>query len=238
MGLARILPPTILVTGAVQGQDLPAAEARYRAQRLAMVAHQIAAQGVKDSATLAAMRAVPRHAFVPTEHRARAYEDHPLPIGYGQTISQPYVVAYMTELIKPRPGMRILEVGTGSGYQAAILAAIGCEVYTVEIVEALAAGAERRLAQLGFGNVTVRHADGHFGWAEAAPFDAILVTAAAGYIPPLLIEQLKPGGRLVIPVGSVYGVQNLILVEKDEAGELRTRNLLPVRFVPLLKGLR
>jgi protein-L-isoaspartate(D-aspartate) O-methyltransferase len=134
--------------------------------------------------------------------------------------------------------MRVLEVGTGSGYQAAILAAIGCEVYTVEIFEALAAGAERRLEQLGFGNVTVRHADGHVGWAEAAPFDAILVTAAAGYIPPLLIEQLKPGGRLVIPVGSVYGVQNLILVDKDEAGELRTRNLLPVRFVPLLKGLR
>jgi protein-L-isoaspartate(D-aspartate) O-methyltransferase len=238
LGLARILPATVLATGAVQGQDLPAAEARYRAQRLAMVAQQIAAQGVKDSATLAAMRAVPRHAFVPSEHRARAYDDHPLPIGYGQTISQPYVVAYMTELIKPKPGMRVLEVGTGSGYQAAILAAIGCDVYTVEIFEALSAGAERRLEQLGFGNVTVRHADGHFGWAEAAPFDAILVTAAAGYIPPLLIEQLKPGGRLVIPVGSVYGVQNLILVEKDAAGELRTRNLLPVRFVPLLNGLR
>jgi protein-L-isoaspartate(D-aspartate) O-methyltransferase len=236
--LARIAPFMVLTAGAVQGQDPAAADPRFRKQRLAMVAEQIAAQGVKDSATLAAMRTVPRHAFVPTEHRARAYGDHPLPIGYGQTISQPYVVAYMTELIKPKPGMRVLEVGTGSGYQAAILAAIGCEVYTVEVFEALAAGAEQRLEQLGFGAVKVRHTDGHFGWAEAAPFDAILVTAAAGYIPPLLIEQLKPGGRLVIPVGSVYGVQNLILVEKDGSGEVRTRNMLPVRFVPLLKGLR
>ncbi len=203
-----------------------------------MVEQQIAAHGVQDPVTLAAMRAVPRHAFVPPEYRDRAYGDHPLPIGYGQTISQPYIVAYMTEMIRPKSGMRVLEVGTGSGYQAAILAAIGCEVYTVEIFEALATSARERLKQLGFSKATVRHADGYYGWIEAAPFDAILVTAAAGYVPPTLIEQLKPGGRIVIPVGTVYGVQNLILVEKDAAGEPRTRNLLPVRFVPMLSGLR
>jgi protein-L-isoaspartate(D-aspartate) O-methyltransferase len=133
--------------------------------------------------------------------------------------------------------MKVLEVGTGSGYQAAVLAEIGCEVYTVEIFEALAASAKERHAQLGY-EVSGRYADGHFGWPEAAPFDAVIVTAAAGYIPPALVEQLKPGGRMVIPVGSVYGVQNLILVEKDDDGGARTRNLLPVRFVPMLEGLR
>lgn len=240
----HLLPATVLTAiavhaGAGHAQDpQAAAEARYRAQRLAMVDFQIAAQGVADKATLDAMRAVPRHQFVPPELRDRAYGDHPLPIGYGQTISQPYIVAYMTEMIRPRRGMKVLEVGTGSGYQAAILAELGCEVYTVEIFEALATSAGERLERLGYGRVTVRHADGHYGWAEAAPFDAILVTAAAGYIPPVLIEQLKPGGRLVIPVGSVYGVQNLILVAKDASGDVRTRNLLPVRFVPMLSGLR
>ena len=225
--------------GAGAGQDLRAAEqARFRSERLAMVASQIQAQGVKDRATLDAMRAVPRHEFVPPELRDRAYGDYPLPIGYGQTISQPYVVAYMTELIRPKPGMRVLEVGTGSGYQAAVLAAIGCDVHTVEIFEALAASARERLERLGFGTVNVRHADGHFGWNEAAPFDAILVTAAAGYIPPALIDELKRGGRMVIPVGSVYGVQSLILVEKDAKGVVRSQSLLPVRFVPMLSGLR
>ena len=237
--LQLVLAALAAVASPALGQDAQAAaEARYRAQRLAMIDFQIAAQGVADKATLDAMRAVPRHQFVPPELRDRAYGDHPLPIGYGQTISQPYIVAYMTEMIRPRRGMRVLEVGTGSGYQAAILAELGCEVYTVEIFEALATSAAERLKRLGYGRVTVRHADGHFGWAEAAPFDAILVTTAAGYIPPILIEQLKPGGRLVIPVGSVYGVQNLILVEKDASGDVWTRNLLPVRFVPMLSGLR
>jgi protein-L-isoaspartate(D-aspartate) O-methyltransferase len=134
--------------------------------------------------------------------------------------------------------MKVLEVGTGSGYQAAILAQIGCAVYTLEIVEALASSARQRLRRLEFDNVVVRHADGHYGWEDAAPFDAVIVTAAAGYIPPALVDQLKPGGRMMIPVGSVYGVQNLILVEKDSTGDVRTRNLLPVRFVPMLKGLR
>lgn len=208
------------------------AEARHR-----MVEHS-ETMGVRDSATLSAMRQVPRHEFVPENHRDRAYGDHPLPIGHGQTISQPYIVAYMTEMLNPTPGMKVLEVGTGSGYQAAVLAEIGCEVYTIEIFETLANHARSRLERLGYGDVEVRHGDGHYGWSEEAPFEAVIVTAAAGYIPPALVEQLEPGGRMVIPVGSVYGVQNLILVQKDEEGEIRTRNLLPVRFVPMLKGLR
>ncbi len=211
-------------------------QTRDRTDRLAMV-RLIAARGVQDSATLSAMRAVPRHEFVPAEYRRRAYGDSPLPIGLGQTISQPYIVAYMTEILRPKPGMKILEIGTGSGYQAAVLAAIGCEVYTIEIFEVLATSARQRLGRLRF-DVTLRHADGHYGWPEAAPFDAVIVTAAAGYIPPALVRQLRPGGLMIIPVGSVYGIQNLILVEKDLAGEVRTRNLLPVRFVPMLSGLR
>lgn len=213
-----------------------AQDSRYHSRRVAMV-ELIEARGVEDSATLAAMRAVPRHEFVPEDLRSRAYGDHPLPIGLGQTISQPYIVAYMTEVLHPRPGMKVLEVGTGSGYQAAVLAEIGCGVYTVEIFEELADAARARLERLGY-DVTSRHSDGHHGWEEAAPFDVVIVTAAAGYIPPALVEQLKPGGRMVIPVGSVYGVQNLILVEKDQEGEINTRNLLPVRFVPLLSGPR
>ena len=220
------------VRGAAQGGD------PFRAERLALVERHIAGQGIRHSATLRAMRSVPRHEFVPTEYRDRAYGDYPLPIGYGQTISQPYVVAYMTEILRPAPGLRVLEVGTGSGYQAAVLAEIGCRVYTVEIFAELADSARRRLERLGYAAVQVRHGDGHFGWPEAAPFDAIIVTAAAGYVPPALVEQLRPGGRMVIPVGSVYGVQNLILVEKGEKQEIRTRQLLPVRFVPLLSGLR
>lgn len=222
---------------AAVGGARPGPEARYEAERQAMV-RLIVARDVRDSLTLHAMRTVPRHEFVPAEHRREAYGDFPLPIGHGQTISQPYIVAYMTEIIRPRPGMKVLEVGTGSGYQAAILARAGCQVYTVEIFAALAGSARARLSRLGFARVSVRHGDGHHGWPEAAPFDAILVTAAAGYIPPALLEQLEPGGRMVIPVGSVYGVQNLILVERTAGGETRTRNLLPVRFVPLLSGLR
>jgi protein-L-isoaspartate(D-aspartate) O-methyltransferase len=224
--------------GTAAQQPPSPAEPPYLARRLAMVKHQIATEGIRDRVTLEAMRAVPRHEFVPADLRGRAYGDHPLPIGHGQTISQPYIVAYMTEIIRPAPGMKVLEVGTGSGYQAAILAEIGCEVYSVEIFAALAESARERLQRLGYRNVAVRHGDGHFGWAEQAPFDAILVTAAAGYIPPALIEQLKPGGRMVIPVGSVYGVQNLILIEKRAPDDVRTRTLLPVRFVPLLGGLR
>jgi protein-L-isoaspartate(D-aspartate) O-methyltransferase len=214
------------------------AEARFRARRLAMVERHIAREGIDDTATLRAMRAVPRHAFVPADLRDQAYENHPLPIGLGQTISQPYIVGYMTELVRPRPGMRILEVGTGSGYQAAVLAATGADVYSIEIFRTLADSARTRLNRLGYKNVTVRHGDGHDGWPDAAPFDAIVVTAAAGHIPPALTRQLKPGGRMVIPVGSVYGAQYLILVEKNDKGVVRTRTLLPVAFVPMLSGLR
>ncbi|MCH7476447.1 MAG: protein-L-isoaspartate(D-aspartate) O-methyltransferase [Gemmatimonadetes bacterium] len=209
----------------------------YHARRLAMVS-LIRRYGVEDVRTLRAMEIVRRHEFVPDESRNRAYGDHPLPIGHGQTISQPYIVAYMTEMLQPAPGMKVLEVGTGSAYQAAVLAEIGCDVYTVEIFEALASSARARLRRLGYDSVSTRHGDGHLGWPEAAPFDAIIVTAAGGYIPPRLIEQLKPGGRMMIPVGSVYGVQNLIFVTKDPNGRVTTRNLLPVRFVPMLSGLR
>ena len=232
---------TLLLAGlsvcprAALGQDTRDGE--HTARRLAMVS-VIRRYGVKDASTLQAMERVPRHEFVPEEYRDQAYTDRPLPIDHGQTISQPYIVAYMTEMLEPHPGMKVLEVGTGSGYQAAVLAAIGCDVYTVEIFEGLASSAGDRLRRLGFDNVTNRHADGHFGWPGAAPFDAIIVTAAAGHIPPRLIQQLKPGGRMMIPVGSVYGVQNLIFVQKDAEGSVTTRNVLPVRFVPMLSGLR
>ncbi len=234
------LLPIVMALSAFHGTVLVRATAQedaFSAHRRAMVDH-IESQGVTDSATLAAMRAVPRHEFVPVDHRSRAYGDHPLPIGYGQTISQPYVVAYMTEKLAPRPGMKVLEVGTGSGYQAAVLAAVGSDVYTMEIFQALARSARARLERLDYSNAQVRHADGNHGWPEEAPFDAIIVTAATGHIPPALIAQLKPGGTLIIPVGSIYGVQNLILVEKDDDGDTRTRTLFPVRFVPLLSGLR
>jgi len=234
------LPPVVLAVLALALAALllrPQDDAVQHSRRTAMV-DLIVRAGVRDSATLVAMRAVPRHAFVPADERDLAYGDHPLPIGFGQTISQPYIVAYMTEVLRPVPGMKVLEVGTGSGYQAAVLAATGCEVYTIEIFETLASSAAERLKRLGYRRVTVRHGDGHFGWAEAAPFDAVIVTAAAGYIPPALVAQLKARGRMVIPVGSVYGVQNLILVEKDERGRVTTRALLPVRFVPMLEGLR
>jgi len=218
----------------VRGQDRSASA--YDEHRKAMV-DLIERRGVRDSATLSAMRVLPRHEFVPANQRSRAYGDYPLPIGHGQTISQPYIVAYMTEILQPKPGMKVLEIGTGSGYQAAVLAQVGCEVYSVEIFEALATSARQRFDRLVLA-VTSRHGDGHYGWPDAAPFDAVIVTAAAGYIPPALVDQLKPSGRMVIPVGSVYGIQNLILVEKDPDGNIRTRTLLPVRFVPMLSGMR
>jgi protein-L-isoaspartate(D-aspartate) O-methyltransferase len=236
--LAIVLCGTLLLPARGAAQEPGAAAERDRTRRLAMVAAQIERRGIRDEATLRAMRSVPRHEFVPPKLRDDAYDDFPLPIGYGQTISQPYIVAYMTEQIRPSRGMKVLEVGTGSGYQAAVLAEVGCTVYTMEIFRALADAAAARLVRLGYGDVHLRHGDGHDGWPEAAPFDAIIMTAAAGYIPPLLIAQLKPGGRLVIPVGSVYGVQHLILVEKDAAGDTRTRTLLPVAFVPLLRELQ
>jgi protein-L-isoaspartate(D-aspartate) O-methyltransferase len=237
--LFRSLIPAALVAAVATAQRAPTTgDARFQARRLEMVERHIKGEGIKDSATLHAMRTVPRHEFVPAQLRGEAYENHPLPIGLGQTISQPYIVAFMTEIVRPRPGMRVLEVGTGSGYQAAVLAATGAEVYSIEIFRAHADTARSRLERLGYRDVTVRHGDGHHGWAEAAPFDAVLVTAAAGHIPPALTRQLRPGGRMVLPVGSVYGAQYLILVEKDAKGAVRTRNLLPVAFVPMLSGSR
>lgn len=206
-----------------------------RELREKMVTEQIAARGVQDRSVLNAMRAVPRHLFVPEREERSAYEDRPVPIGYGQTMSQPYIVAYMTEMAKVKADSRVLEIGAGSGYQAAVLAQIVKNVYTIEIVPGLAQWAEARLRYAGYDNVSVKRADGYYGWAEHAPFDAIIVTAAAPHIPPPLIEQLKDGGRMVIPVGTPYMIQMLVLVTKD-GGEVRTQNLLPVRFVPLTRG--
>jgi protein-L-isoaspartate(D-aspartate) O-methyltransferase len=200
-----------------------------------MVKEQIENRGIKNQPTLAAMKKVPRHKFVPPNLLDRAYDDGPLPIGYGQTISQPYIVAYMTEVIDPKPGQRILEIGTGSGYQAAVLAEIVDSVFTIEIVTELHKSSEKRLKELGYKNVFCKNADGYYGWEKYAPFDAIIVTAAAEYIPPPLIEQLKDGGKMIIPVGSPFLNQTLILVEKN-GKEITTTSLLPVRFVPFTRG--
>jgi len=208
-------------------------EAAFAAMRERMVTYQIARRGVEDREVLRAMNTVPRHRFVPKRLLEEAYDDTPLPIGYGQTISQPYIVAYMTEIVEADRESAVLEIGTGSGYQAAVLAAVAGSVYTIEIIPELAESAARRLEKLGYGNVTARCADGYYGWEEHAPFDAIIVTAAAGHIPPPLVKQLKPGGRMVIPVGGPFMVQNLVLVEKNSAGKITTRNLMAVRFVPL-----
>jgi len=186
-----------------------------------------------DGRVMAALARVPRHEFVPDSQKRYAYENRPLPIGYGQTISQPYIVALMTDLAGVGPQARALEVGTGSGYQAAVLAELAQRVYSIEIIPELAAEAEQRLRRLGYDRVETRQGDGYYGWGEAAPFDLILVTAAASHVPPPLIRQLKPGGRMVIPVGGRFQVQQLVLVEKTMDGEVRTRQILPVRFVPL-----
>lgn len=203
--------------------------------RIRMVRDQIQARGIRDDATLRAMRSVPRHRFVPSEQVRNAYIDSPLPIGYGQTISQPYIVAYMTELARPERQSRILEIGTGSGYQAAVLAEVIDTVYTIEIIEQLGTSARNRLRELGYKNINVRIADGYYGWKEHAPYDAIIVTAAADHIPPPLLEQLKDGGKMIIPVGSPFLVQTLMLVEK-RGEKISTRSLMPVRFVPFTRS--
>lgn len=186
-----------------------------------------------DARVMEALGSVLRHEFVPDEQVPYAYRNRPLPIGHGQTISQPYIVALMTDLLNLEPGDRVLEIGTGSGYQAAVLAELTDAVYTIEIIEPLAAEATERLQRLGYDEVETRTGDGYYGWTEHAPFDAIVVTAAASHIPPPLIRQLKPGGRMVIPVGGAFITQQLVLVTRDEEGETRVRQLLPVRFVPL-----
>jgi protein-L-isoaspartate(D-aspartate) O-methyltransferase len=205
----------------------------WRARREAMVSKQLVLRDVTHPATLAAMRTVPRHRFVPANLQDEAYADRALPIGLGQTISQPYIVAFMTEQLAPAPGLRVLEIGTGSGYQAAILAEIGTEVYTIELVPALAERAAVLLRELGYRSIHTRVGDGWKGWPEAAPFDAIIVTAAAESIPPDLVTQLRDGGRMIIPIGSQRNGQELVLVKKRGA-RIDTVPLLSVRFVPFL----
>lgn len=192
-----------------------------------------AGRAALDSRVLEAMSKVPRHMFVPAEQIPNAYLNRPLPIGYGQTISQPLIVALMTDLMRLEPGDTVLEIGTGSGYQAAIMGELVKAVYSMEIIEPLANQAAGRLKQLGYANVTVKVGDGYHGWPEHGPFDSIMVTAAASHIPPSLIKQLKPGGRMVIPVGAQFMTQYLLLVEKRMDGTIATRQILPVRFVPL-----
>lgn len=186
-----------------------------------------------DSRVIQALQQVPRHEFVPEQERRFAYNNRPLPIGYGQTISQPYIVAIMTDLLKTNPQSRVLEVGTGSGYQAAVLAEIVEQVYSIEIIQPLGEAAKKRLGRLGYHNVQIKIGDGYYGWEAHAPYDGIVVTAAASHVPPSLIKQLKPGGRMVIPVGSRFMTQELLLIEKTADNELITRQILPVMFVPL-----
>ncbi len=226
----------LLIGLSVQAQD------KYTSARQTMV-HAIEADAhftsffinktALEPKVMEAMGKVPRHEFVPRKERHNAYENRPLPIGHGQTISQPYIVALMTDLLKPERQQKVLEVGTGSGYQAAILAELVDEVFTIEIIKPLGNQARQHLQQLNYDNVNVRVGDGYYGWEEHGPFDGIVVTAAASHIPPPLIQQLKPGGRMVIPVGSRFMIQQLVLVEKDAAGKVTTRQILPVRFVPL-----
>jgi protein-L-isoaspartate(D-aspartate) O-methyltransferase len=186
-----------------------------------------------DARVAAALANVPRHEFVAADLSKHAYDNRPLPIGFGQTISQPYIVAAMTQLMQLKSGERVLEVGTGSGYQAAVLAELGVRVFTIEIIEALGFTARERLARLGYKGIETRVGDGYYGWPEQAPFDAIIVTAASNHIPPPLLEQLKVGGRMVIPVGNPFSSQQLVVVNKDAQGRITTRRMLPVRFVPL-----
>jgi len=204
-------------------------------ERNRMVREQVEARGVDDRNVLQAMRTVLRHRLVPETVAMKAYQDSPLPIGEGQTISQPYIVAYMTSLIEPIEGMKVLEIGTGSGYQAAVLAEIVDQVYTLEIIPALGQKAEADLRGLGYGNIHVKIADGYNGWEEHAPFDAIVVTAAADHIPPSLIRQLKNGGSMVIPIDAGGVAHELVLVEKNK-DKIITKNVLPVRFVPFTRS--
>jgi protein-L-isoaspartate(D-aspartate) O-methyltransferase len=220
--------PAVTVTG----------EDAFALARRQMVETGIIGLGIEDETVIQAMQSVPRHEFVPEEYLSQAYQNHPLPIGHGQTISQPYIVALMTEAADVEAGDKVLEVGTGSGYQAAVLAQISDHVYTVEIIGVLAERAQQTLQQLGYDNVTVRHDDGYFGWEEHAPFDAVVVTAAPDHIPQPLVQQLKIGGRLIIPVGPVGGFQTLWRVTRTSEDGVSTENLGGVRFVPFTREER
>lgn len=236
--LARTLLLAILIV-VVFTETLSAAQTltsdTFVKKRHQMVESQIKNRGISDLKILRAMSTVPRHLFVPKYLRRQAYVDGPLPIGHGQTISQPYIVAYMTDILQIQPQHRLLEIGTGSGYQAAVLAELTDQVYTIEIIPQLAASVGKRLKETGYDSVHVRQGDGYHGWLDAAPFNGIMVTAAAEFIPPPLLQQLAEGGRMVIPVGSPFFVQHLMLVEKKQ-GEITTRSLMPVRFVPFRRA--
>jgi len=221
---------TIFTEAGMNKEKAKSSETLYAGLRDRMVEEQIVARGVKDKRVIGAMRKVPRHKFIPEENREYAYEDEPVPIGYGQTISQPYIVALMTEYIGIKGNEKVLEIGTGSGYQAAVLAEIAREVYTVEIIEPLGRYAKKRLDEMGYKNIKVKIGDGYKGWKEYAPFDCIIVTAAPAEIPQALIEQLRVGGKMVIPVGKWF--QDLVLVEKLDKG-IKKRTVAPVRFVPM-----
>ncbi|MGI9550242.1 MAG: protein-L-isoaspartate(D-aspartate) O-methyltransferase [Aurantibacter sp.] len=227
--LSMTLASIILFTGTTCAQE------NYTAQRKTMVKTQIKARGVEHNATLNAMLNVPRHEFVPDDLKFYAYSDRPLPIGEGQTISQPYIVAFMTQVLRPKSTDRVLEIGTGSGYQAAVLAKIVDSVYTIEIIDDLALKAKKLLHDLGYPNIVVKAGDGYHGWPEKAPFDAVIVTAGADSIPQPLIDQLKIGGRMIIPVGPHRGVRQLVLVTKKK-NKISKKNLMAVRFVPFTRA--
>ena len=240
VSISQIIPGGEGLEGAQAGDRK---DSQYTSLREAMVREQIShppdyRDPVRDKRVLGAMLSVPRHLFVKDQDRSRAYGDFPLPIGHGQTISQPYIVALMTALLEVDREHHVLEVGTGSGYQAAVLSPLVKKVYTVEIIKSLADMVVERLEHLGYSNVHVKNADGYYGWAEHAPFDRIIVTAASTLIPPPLIKQLKPGGRMCIPVGGQYTVQYLTMIEKSYEGNLTMKKVLPVRFVPLTRSLR
>lgn len=230
MIMNRLLPISFLLLPLLIQAQIDYGQAREK-----MISIQIESRGIKDKATLDAMRSIPRHLFVPDEQRPYAYQDSPLPIGYGQTISQPYIVAFMTEVIRPQSHFKVLEVGTGSGYQAAVLSRIVDSVYTIEIIGELYLQAKNRLKELDYNNVQVKKDDGYYGWESKGPFDAIVVTAAAEFIPPPLIAQLREGGQMIIPVGTPFSTQQLLLVTKKE-GKTKTKNLMFVRFVPFTRA--
>ena len=239
--LSAFTVAAVALTPRAMAQETPASRAAERQAMMATIDHNIRLTQYEigfsrlDSRVAAAMAAIPRHEYVPEGQKPHAYENRPLAIGYGQTISQPYIVALMTHLLEPRPEDSVLEVGTGSGYQAAVLGRLVASVTTIEIIPELGEEARERLDRLGFENVAVQVADGYEGWPQRAPFDSILVAAASSHIPPPLIEQLKPGGRMIIPVGGPFSVQHLVLVHKASDGQVSTRQVLPVRFVPLTR---
>ena len=241
VSMIRIVIMLMLVAGCVVAShalttDIPGKQSQQMLNEIdrdALHASSALGRSHIDRRVMDAMANVPRHEFVPVSLRNSAYENIPLPIGHGQTISQPFIVALMTDLLEAKKDDVVLEIGTGSGYQAAVLAGLVKKVYTVEIIKELGEAARERLRRLSYKNVEVRIGDGYFGWEERAPFDSIIVTAAAGHVPPPLIKQLKTGGRIVIPVGGVYQVQMLMVVTKDASGNMKTQQVLPVRFVPL-----